>query len=434
MDQANEWRVEPVTAIEGSLHVPGDKSISHRAAMLCSLARGRSTIDGFLRSEDCLNTLNAVSVLGADVEWEEGLLHVSGVGGRWQGPPGALEMGNSGTGMRLLAGLLAGHPFCSTMIGDASLCSRPMSRIRQPLVAMGAAVDLTEAATAPISIHGGALNGMDYALPMASAQVKSCVLLAGLFAEGDTVVVEPKPTRDHTERLLKAMGAPLTVDGLRIRVAGTAGAPLALCARDLVVPGDASSAAFWLAASACRPGGKVTIESMGVNPRRTAFLDVLRRMGADVTIENEKDADWEPRADVTVTGGALQGTVVCGEEIPNLIDELPLVFVLGAFAKGETVVKDAKELRVKESDRIAEMARSLRTAGVDLEVHDDGMTVRGGSVAGGCGVQSGGDHRIAMAMAILALGAEAAVTIQGTACVATSYPGFIEDLMKVVKA
>ena len=430
---SDSWLITPVDRVDGELCVPGDKSISHRAAMLASLAEGESRISGFLRSEDCLNTLSAVGRLGAEIEWQGDQLLLNGCGGAWKKPDSMLDMGNSGTGIRLLAGLLAGHSFETTLSGDASLQSRPMGRICTPLQEMGARVDTSDGGRAPLTIHGGGLKGIHYPLPMASAQVKSCVLLAGLLAEGCTRVDEPLETRDHTERMLKIMGVPLSVEGLSIRVEGSAGAPLSLQSRDMQIPGDFSSAAFWMVAAACREGGRVTVKSLGLNPRRTALLDVLHRMGATVTIGEVSDSEWEPRATVTIEGAQLCATEIGGCEIPNLIDELPLVAVLGAFAEGETVIRDAAELRVKESDRISAMAHVLTRAGVDVKERPDGMLIRGGSVAGDCEVESFGDHRIAMAMAVLGLGAAAPVFIKGTGCVATSYPGFTDDLMKVVK-
>ncbi len=429
----NRWLISPVEGIAGELSVPGDKSISHRVAMLASLADGRSRVTGFLRSEDCLNTLSAVESLGAEVIWEGDDLFIDGCGGLWKDNAASLlDLGNSGTGMRLIAGLIAGHDLTVTLTGDSSLSSRPMGRIAAPLQEMGANIESAPGVCAPLTIKGGRLSGIHYCLPVASAQVKSCVLLAGLLASGKTCVVEPLETRDHTERLLIYMGVTLRIDGRSIEVEGSDGSALHLEASEFAIPGDFSSAAFWLAAAACRRGGEVTVRSLGVNPRRIAFLDLLRRMGADVTVGRVMGYDWEPRADVTVKGRGLHATDVGGGEIPNLIDELPLVAVLGAFAEGETVISNAEELRVKESDRITVMADALIAAGVDVTERPDGMVIRGGRVQGGCVVKSQGDHRIAMAMAILGLGADAPVDIRGTSCVATSYPGFIDDLKKVV--
>lgn len=424
--------VQPCAGVQGRLRVPGDKSISHRLAMLTALASGESRIENFLRSEDCLNTLRAVEQLGATVRHEESTVVVRGTSGVFRAPEGPLDLGNSGTGMRLLSGVLAGQPFCTELTGDASLRSRDMGRIRQPLELMGAGVELLgEKNRAPIRVTGGDLRGIDYAMPVASAQVKSCILLAGLSAEGTTVVREPKPTRDHTERLLSAMGAPLEVKGLQVSVRGSGGLPPRLVARERwTVPGDFSSASFWIAAGACRPGSEIVIEHVGLNPRRTALLGVLRRMGAAVEVERAGgDASWEAVGTVRVRGGRLRGTVVEGEEIPNLIDELPLVSVLGALAEGETTIRDAEELRAKESDRIATMVRNLGILGVMVDERPDGLTVRGAArIPGGGEVDSYGDHRVAMAMAILGLSCDAPVRIMGTSWVSTSYPGFWDQL------
>jgi len=438
MNKLNDITVEPCADFGGIVTVPGDKSVSHRAAMLTGLASGQSIIEGFLVSEDCLNTLHAVRTLGATVMREGSSVKITGTGGAFQSTAHELDMGNSGTGMRLLSGLLAGHGFVSVLTGDESLMSRPMKRIREPLERMGAEVELQgERGCAPIRIKGGGLRGIWYQLPMASAQVKSCVLLAGLFAEGKTTVMEPRRTRDHTERMLLQMGADVTVDGLNISLEGSGGGLPVLKGMNLVVPGDFSSAAFWLAAAASHEGAKVTVEGVGLNPRRTAFLDVLRRMGAEVevTVTDNRDPmelGWEPIGTMSVQGVRLKGTEVGGEEIPNLIDELPLVGVVAAMAEGKTVIRDAAELRVKESDRIAAMARVLTGFGVKVEERDDGMVIHGaGELRGHSEVDSQGDHRIAMAGAILALFADGPTKIRNIHCVATSYPSFWDDLEKL---
>lgn len=428
------WCVSQAGRMAGSVRVPGDKSISHRAAMLGALARGVTELDGFLASEDCLNTLGAVSALGAKVERSGTRVSITGTGGVFA-PPSVLplDMGNSGTGIRLLCGLLAGHSFETVLTGDASLCSRPMKRIREPLELMGAKLDLTgERGTAPIRIRGGALRGIDYRPPMASAQVKSCVLLAGLFADGVTSVTEARPTRDHTERMLLAMGAEVAVEGLRVSLKpGGAGRLRPL---RMPVPGDISSAAFWLCAAAARPGWQVCAEGVGLNPRRTALLEVLRRMGADVRTGGVTETGGEPTGTVVVRGARLRGAEIAGDEIPNLIDEIPAIAVTAALAEGETVVRDAEELRVKESDRIAVMVRNLRRAGVDASERPDGMVVRGGRPKGGAEVESHGDHRVAMSFAILGMHCPEGMTVRDTACVDTSYPGFIDDLKRVSDA
>ncbi len=320
------------------------------------------------------------------------------------------------------------------MTGDASLCSRPMGRIQNPLAEMGAEIELLgDGGCAPMRVNGGTVNAIRYELPMASAQVKSAVLLAGLAAEGETVVVEPRATRDHTERMLIAMGADLSVDGLTITLRSNGIDELALKSGNWVVPGDFSSAAFWIVAAAASEGSEVVIEGVGLNPRRTALLDVMRRMGAIIDVEMDSES-WEPIGTIRVRGARLKATEVGGDEIPNLIDELPLVAVAGALADGVTVVRDAAELRVKESDRIATMATNLTAAGVEVVETDDGMRITGGGeIGGGVTVESFGDHRIAMAMAVLGLYASEPIQINDVACVATSYPEFWEDMEKIVR-
>jgi 3-phosphoshikimate 1-carboxyvinyltransferase len=417
------------------VRIPGDKSISHRLGMLMALANGRSTLSGYLTSEDCLNTLKAVEAMGAGIRVEGDRVQVCGTGGLFKDPGHDLDMGNSGTGMRLLAGVLAGQGFTSRLIGDASLCSRPMRRIQDPLQAMGARVELTgPKGCAPVTIHGGHLSGIEYRSPVASAQVKSCVLLAGLFARGATTVVEPELTRDHTERLFAKLGLPIECDGTRIRLAHGSWEGPQIRASDWEIPGDISSAAFWMVAASVREGACVTLSRVGLNPRRTAVLDVLRRMGADI------DVDWdgrtgdagEPMGTLQVRGRRLKGTEIGGREIPNLIDELPILAVAGALAEGDTVIRDAAELRVKESDRIATMAEGLRRMGVRVDEQPDGMRVRGGTeVRGGAEVDSLGDHRIAMSMSVLALSAREVTRVNQVACVATSYPGFLDHLNRL---
>jgi 3-phosphoshikimate 1-carboxyvinyltransferase len=426
--------VKPCARLSGVLTMPGDKSISHRLAMLTALAGGTSSIRGFLRSEDCVNILKALSRLGARYEFAGERLLVTGAPGGFTAPDGVLDMGNSGTGMRLLAGLLAGQPFTSEMTGDESLRSRPMKRIAEPLARMGAKVELLgDGGCAPVRIAGGNLRAIDYVLPVASAQVKSCVLLAGLFAEGTTTVIEPNPTRDHTERLLAAMGVPLRRDGTRISIDGFGPKGPSFAARSWNVPGDISSAAFWIAAAAAGPGHAVEIRRVGLNPRRDALLNVLRRMGAAITVKEDADTDaCETMGTIRVEGRVLTGTEVGGREIPDLIDELPLVAVAGALAKGRTVIRDAAELRVKESDRIRSMADNLGRMGVKVEERPDGMVIEGpAKVKGSVTIDSHGDHRIPMAMSVLAFYADAPVRMDDVACVNKSYPAFWADLRKV---
>ncbi len=433
MGQAGTMTVRPVARTGGTLRVPGDKSISHRVAMLAAMACGTSEVDGFLCSEDCLNTLAAMETLGAGIRREGGRVFIRGTGGKLHSPGKVLDMGNSGTGIRLLTGLLAGQPVQAELTGDVSLRSRPMTRIQQPLVEMGACIELCgERGCAPIRVSGKPLQPICYRLPMASAQVKSAVLLAALAVNGETTVIEPLKTRDHTERLLQAMGIPVEVDGLTLRLHSAGIDALALKAGHWVIPGDFSSAAFWVTAAAMADGTETVIEGVGLNPRRTALLDVLRRMGADIRcVPDAGSQAWEMTGSVIVRGCGLKGCEVGGDEIPNLIDELPLVAVAGAVAAGVTTVRDAQELRVKESDRIAAICRNLIRMGVDAVETADGFVVRGGPVAGNAVLKSYGDHRIVMAMAVLTLRAQMAVEIRDTGCVATSYPMFWDDLNRM---
>lgn len=422
--------VHPSESLEGVVDVPGDKSISHRVAMMAALASGNTKVTNFLQSEDCVNTLRAMEALGARSFFsEDSELTIQGTGGNLMEPAGPLNIGNSGTTIRLLSGILAGKAGTFEITGDDSLCSRPMTRIKEPLERMGAKLELTgEKGTAPIKITGGKLKAINYTLPVASAQVKSCLLLAGLFAEGISSVSEPIPTRDHTEQLFRTLGLPVTVDGLTIQIKGFGAEGPTLKARNFRIPGDFSSAAFWLVAAAARAKSSVTVKGVGLNPRRIALLDVLKRAGAKVDVTNQTD-DAEPVGDIHITGSKLKAVEVGGADIPNLIDELPLVAVLGALAKGTTIIRNAAELRVKESDRIATMAANLRLMGVEVEEFDDGMSIKGGAtLKASSPVRSYGDHRIAMAMAVLATSAAEPVVINNVACVDTSYPGFWSDL------
>lgn len=428
----NQAVVNHCKKIGGSIVVPGDKSISHRVAMMSALASGTSVISGYLRAEDCLGTLKALGALGATIEIHDDKIRITG--GKWHVPDDALDMGNSGTGMRLMAGLLAGRPWTSELTGDESLRSRPMGRIQAPLEKMGAKLELTgKKGCAPIRITGGKLCAIDYEMPVASAQVKSCVLFAALFAEGVTTVIEKAQTRDHTEKVFMQMGIPMEIDGNKISVRGFGVNGPMLKPVDWKVPGDFSSAAFWLAAASVKPGGRIDINGVGLNARRTAFLDVLRRMGADITTRPDNDGKtFEPCGTISVAGGGLRGVSVGGAEIPNIIDELPLVAVLGALAEGTTVISGARELRVKESDRIACMVANLRLVGIELEEKEDGLIINGGKkVRGGVTVESYGDHRIAMAMSILALFAGGPLAIRNIECVATSYPQFWDHLRSI---
>ena len=420
--------------LSGRVQLPGDKSVSQRVAILASLACGTSEVTGYLDGEDAQSTLAAMVALGASVERKpDGVLVIRGVGGALREPLEPLDLGNSGTGTRLLAGLLAGAGLRATVMGDASLSRRPMGRIEKPLALMGADLQLTgERGTLPMKIVGGGLKGTTYEMPMASAQVKSCVLLAGLFAEGETTVVEPRPTRDHTEKLFEAFGIPVRVEGSRVSVMGCGRAGPVFEGRAVRVPGDFSSAAFWLVAAAAREGAVIEMDSVGLNPRRTALLDVLKRMGADVHVVPDV-MSGDPVGRLRVQGTTLRGTVIEGDEIPNLIDELPILAVAGALAMDETVIRDAAELRVKESDRIAQMVKHLRSFGVSVDEFEDGLRVKGGAVLKTPEVplSNDGDHRITMSMAILNTFADGALILDEVECVDTSYPSFWSDMVSL---
>lgn len=428
--------VHPCGKIAGTLEVPGDKSISHRVAMLSAISSGISRIHGFLNSADCLGTLKAMEALGATSHRSRDRdVIVHGTAGKLLEPAGALDMGNSGTGIRLLTGLLSGFDVNVTLTGDESLCSRPMRRIEGPLSQMGARIQLTgEKGTAPIQIQGGQLKAIEYDVPVASAQVKSAIMLAALFAEGTTRITEPAPTRDHTEQIFSTLELPIRVNGLSIEIDGFGATGPTLHAREWHIPGDISSAAFWLIAAAANRRSSVTLKNVGLNPRRIAVLDVLQRMGARIKVSPTKQSNdrGEPVGDIRVSGAKLTGTVIGGDEIPNLIDEIPILAVAGALAEGETVIKDARELRVKESDRIATMCTNLATMGVEVDEMEDGMRIAGAStIRSGGTVDSFGDHRIAMSMAVLALFSDAPLTIRRVQCIETSYPGFWNHLKRL---
>jgi 3-phosphoshikimate 1-carboxyvinyltransferase len=407
--------------VRGEVTVPGDKSISHRAVLLGGIATGTTEIEGFLESEDCLATLNAMRAMGVNVERPApGRVVVDGVGLHGlAAPAAALDMGNAGTAMRLAMGLLAGQAFDTTLVGDQSLSMRPMERAAEPLRRMGARIDTTDGHP-PVTIHGGArLAGIDYGLEVASAQVKSAILLAGLYAAGETVVRERSPTRDHTERMLRAFGVPVTAEAGRVALRGGAG----LKATYLHVPGDVSSAAFFLVAGALAAEGAFLVRDVGMNPTRTGVVEILRLMGANLRVVNPRLAGDEPVADVEVRASKLKGIEVPRALVPLAIDEFPVLFVAAACAEGTTVVTGAEELRVKESDRIQSMAQGLRALGVRAEPLPDGMRIEGGRIAGGS-VRSHGDHRVAMAFAIAALASEEPIRVEDVANVATSFPGF----------
>jgi len=409
--------------LSGNIRVPGDKSISHRSIMFGSIANGTSHISGFLEGEDSLNTLRAFSAMGVSIEGpENGRVVIHGVGMRGlRKPAQALELGNSGTSMRLLAGLLCGQAFDVELTGDASLSKRPMERVTRPLALMGAKVSTADGGRPPLKIHGGCdIQGIDYELPMASAQVKSCVLLAGLYANGRTCVTEPAPTRDHTERMLNAFACKVEKTGATACIQG----PATLQACDIDVPADISSAAFFMVGASIAQGSEITLEHVGINPTRTGVIDILRLMGADIELMNQAEAGGEPVADIRIRSTRLKGIHVPEELVPLAIDEFPVLFVAAACAEGETIVTGAGELRVKESDRIQVMADGLQALGVDARATADGMIIQGGAISGGT-VHSHDDHRIAMAFSMAALRSSGTITIDDCENVNTSFPGFV---------
>ncbi len=408
------------------LRVPGDKSVSHRSIMLGSLATGTTRVSGFLPGDDCLATLRAFRDMGVQIEEHDATtLTIHGVGlDGLQAPPGPLDLGNSGTGMRLMAGVLAGQAFDTELVGDESLSGRPMARIINPLTEMGAAIESDCDGTPPLQISGGVrLRSIDYVLPMASAQVKSCVLLAGMYADGTTSVTEPDVTRDHTERMLRTMGAEIASEGRQIAITGRP----TLTGCNIEVPGDLSSAAFVMLAAARADDADVLIESVGINPTRTGVIDILRGMGANIELERVRKLGEEPVADIRVQSSRLVGGTVDPALVSLAIDEFPVLFVAAAAADGETVFSGIGELRVKESDRIAAMATGLRSLGIRVDESDDGAVVHGGRFAGG-EVDSFHDHRIAMSLSIAGTVADGPVRVRGVDNVATSFPGFVELL------
>ena len=410
--------------LRGALSVPGDKSVSHRSLLFGALASGETRVTGILDAEDVRSTRRAVEALGARVRDEDGEVVVVPPE-RLREPGDVIDCGNSGTSLRLLTGVLSAVPGLSVLTGDASLRKRPVRRVIEPLRRMGASLSAREGDRfPPVVVRGGSLHGVRHVLEVASAQVKSAILLAGLFAEGETSVTEPERSRDHTERMLSGMGVPVGVDGLTVTV--RAARPKG---GRVDVPGDISSGAFFLCGAAALPGSEVTVRGLGTNPTRTGVLDVLRAMGAEVSLANEREIAGEPRADVTVRARELRATEIRGAIIPRLIDELPVVMVMATQARGRTVIRDAKELRVKESDRLAAMGETLARAGARIELFEDGCAIEGPTPLRGVQVATRLDHRIAMSMAVAQLfAAGEEVVLDDVACVATSFPSFFELL------
>jgi len=422
--QSSQYIVQPGGQLSGSLTVPGDKSISHRSIMLGSIAEGVTEVEGFLEGEDALATLQSFRAMGVRIEGpDEGKLKIHGLGLHGlQKPAGPLYLGNSGTSMRLLSGLLAGQTFSTVLTGDESLSKRPMKRVAEPLAAMGAELETADKGRPPLKIVGGKqLSGIDYAMPMASGQVKSCVLLAGLYAQGKTQVTEPAVTRDHTERMLRSFSYDVVSDGAVASLHGGG----KLIAIKIQVPGDISSAAFFMVAASITPGSDVALMGVGINPTRIGIISILKLMGADISLANKRKVGDEPIADIYVRYAPLIGIDIPEQHVPLAIDEFPAIFIAAACAKGKTTLTGAEELRVKESDRIQVMADGLKTLGIDAQATKDGMVIEGGEIGGGL-IESHGDHRIAMAFTVAALRAKSTITINDCANVATSFPGFVE--------
>ncbi|HHP50595.1 MAG TPA: 3-phosphoshikimate 1-carboxyvinyltransferase [Moorella mulderi] len=424
--------IKPPPVLEGIIKPPGDKSISHRAAIIGALASGTSYIEGFLESADTLSTLKCMKALGAEIEGpQEGRLVIKGQG--LQGlrePEDVLDAGNAGTTMRLLLGVLAGQPFYSVITGDQSLRRRPMGRVTRPLQQMGAQVwGRQDGELPPLSLRGGRLKGIQYTLPVASAQVKSALLLAGLFASGPTTVIEPIPSRDHTERMLKAAGAPITRQDNAITIEGAC----RLCPLSLEVPGDISSAAFFLVAGCIHPRARIQLLGVNLNPTRAGILEVLEKMGAEIKIKNIRESSGEEIGDLEVSSSALEGVEIGGSLIPRLIDEIPVLVVAASVARGRTVIRDAAELRVKESNRIDLLALELNKMGAQVYPQPDGFIVEGsgGEPLKGAEVDSHGDHRLGMALAVASLVARGESTILNSRCIGVSYPAFPRDLARL---
>ncbi len=423
--------------VSGSLTIPGDKSISHRSIIISSLSSGQCTISNFLMSQDCLNTLKAFRQLGVPIEQtgdSQFVVQGQGLHGLKEAN-NIIDVGNSGTGMRLIAGVLAAQSFVSVLSGDSSLHKRPMQRIITPLEMMGAQIAATNGQYPPLTITGGHLRPIEYKLPMASAQVKSCILLAGLAIDGTTRVIEPAKSRDHTEHMLAYFGADISVDDLTITLCGGKD----LTAKDIVVPGDISSAAFFIVAAAAMPGAKLRLINIGLNPTRCGIITILRKMGANITIEYPEDttssSGWnEPRGDIIIEGTNLNGITIAGDDIPLVIDEIPILCVAAACAQGTTKIRDAAELRVKESDRISTMATNLQKIGVRVTEYEDGMDIEGGASLKPAQVESYDDHRIAMSMAIAGLFLSSGeIGINDTKNIDTSFPNF-EQLLSQLRA
>ena len=413
--------IKRAVSLNGSVTVPGDKSISHRAVMLGALAEGTTHIKGFLPGADCISTINCFRSMGIEIQSNGDIIEVHGKGlyGLKQ-PEKMLYTGNSGTTTRLLCGILSGQSFDSSVTGDASICRRPMKRVTEPLSEMGAKID---GEYCPLFIKGSRLHGMEYNMKVASAQVKTAIILAALYADGETIIHETEKSRDHTERMLSAMGADISVNGTAIRVAPAK----KLYSQDICVPGDISSAAFFMTAAAIMPDSCVRIKNAGINPTRTGIIDVFKSMGANISIENVRTESGEETADIVVSSSSLKGTVIEGEMIPRLIDELPIIAVAALFAEGTTVIRNAEELKVKESNRISAIVGELSKCGADITETADGLIIKGGKPIFGADFVTRGDHRMAMSLAVLAQLADGKSTIDDADCISVSYPNFLDD-------
>lgn len=425
-------KIKPVKRLKGKIRVPGDKSISHRAVMIGSLAEGVTEVEGFLNSEDCLSTVRAFRAMGIRIEGigsDRLIIEGRGLQGLSE-PKQVLNVGNSGTTLRLLLGILAGQDFCAVLTGDDSLIERPMNRVTEPLWKMGALIlGRDNGHLAPLTIRGGRLKAIKYNSPIPSAQVKSAILLAGLYAEGETSVTEPAKSRDHTERILKFFGGRVRVDGLTVKLKGKS----ELAARKVIVPGDISSASFFMVAAAMLPGSDVTITGVGINPTRKAILGVLREMGAGVKISPVQSELFEPMADINVQGARLKPVHLQGEIIPRLIDEIPIIAVAAALAEGKSEIRGASELRVKETDRIKALSINLAKLGAKVKEVPDGLIIQGGSPLRGNEVDSFGDHRLAMAMVVAGLVSPGETKVLNTDCINISFPGFMNFLNQVME-
>ena len=424
-------QIKPAKKLSGEISVQGDKSISHRAVILGSIAEGTTRVTNFLPSEDCIRTIKAFEAMGINIEMNRNTLIINGKGlNGLTEPNDVMDMGNSGTSARLLCGLLSGQPFFSVMTGDSSLRRRPMKRVADPLRMMGATIwGRGGGDFLPMCIKGSEIKGITYKLPVASAQVKSAILFAGLYAKGITSVEEITTSRDHTERMMVYFGINLMRKGSILIVEGGEKPS----AKEVEVPGDISAAAFFMVGASLIEGSEVVIKDVGINPTRTGIIDILRKMGASIEISNQREMGAEPAGDIRIKSALLKGIEIKGDVIPRCVDELPVICIAAAVAEGETVIKDASELRVKESDRIAVMAECLSRIGVEVETYPDGMRIKGGMGLKGTVCNSHGDHRIAMSMAIAGLITEGEMTIEDTECINTSFPEFEETLRKLVK-